>query len=444
VHAFFAWLEKAALLECPSQKQEMQKDEGSITCEDIQHFETLFSDRTLRRREWLFLWMKRLSKLTIDDVRGGKITVMGVLETRGVEFDGVVIVDFNEGVVPAASAKDQFLDSAVRHFAGLPAREDRESLQKHYYWRLLEQAKHSVILYCGSDNRLPSRFLYELGLKEGEAITPPRKLFYPKTPPLPATTDPVVEYFDARTITWSASRLKTWLSCKRKYYYRYLRQIPQKQEQEIDEGAFLHRLLHRIFEKEDHYETVESMQKAIDVAMASLLSDPDAATRYRMELWRKKLEGFVRAQIAHFAEGWRVAEREYEILGEIGGLRFTGRIDRIDRQGDETLVIDYKSGSIEEANRKKNFENLSDFQMSIYDRLLAPRFTKRTMAFVQLFEEGRTSEITALEEKTSLLEEHIEALMKTDTFVAERCEDLRRCHYCEFALVCERGEYFSQ
>ena len=50
----------------------------------------------------------------MDDVRGGKVTVMGVLETRGVRFEAVVIVDFNEGVVPATSSKDQFLNSQVR------------------------------------------------------------------------------------------------------------------------------------------------------------------------------------------------------------------------------------------------------------------------------------------------------------------------------------------
>ncbi len=52
---------------------------------------------------------------------------MGVLETRGVSFRGVVIVDFNEGIVPASSSKDMFLNSAVRAFAGLHTRNDREA-----------------------------------------------------------------------------------------------------------------------------------------------------------------------------------------------------------------------------------------------------------------------------------------------------------------------------
>ena len=57
--------------------------------------------------------------MTLDDVRGGKITVRGVLESRGIAYRAVVIVDVNEGIVPVSSSKDRFLNTAVRAFAGL-------------------------------------------------------------------------------------------------------------------------------------------------------------------------------------------------------------------------------------------------------------------------------------------------------------------------------------
>ena len=52
------------------------------------------------------MFLQRLASRTIDDVRGGKITVMGVLETRNISFDGVIIVDFNDNHVPKKSDKD--------------------------------------------------------------------------------------------------------------------------------------------------------------------------------------------------------------------------------------------------------------------------------------------------------------------------------------------------
>jgi RecB family exonuclease/ribosome-binding factor A len=443
--SFFTLLDKLSLLDCTLEEQEEKGSDQERGNEQVLekriHFSKLFKGNLFSRREWLFLWMKTLSTITIDDTRGGKITVMGVLETRGVWFDAVVIVDFNEGIVPAASGKDQFLNSSVRTFAGLPTKNDRESLQKQYYRRLLEQARYAVILYCGSENRLPSKFLYELGIERTDRVSPPLALLYSESSQLREMEDPIIDQFDASVIIWSASRLKTWLECKRKYYYRYIRKIEAKKDDELNEGSFLHLLLDHLFKERDHYETVDAMQRAVDRLLEELLPKRDAKIAYQKLLWREKLKGFIEGQIEHFGTGWRVTACEYEAVGEIGGLRFKGRIDRIDQNDAETLVIDYKSGSIKEANKSKNLESLSDFQMSIYDQLLSKRFQNITLVFMQILEEGRAEEITVLEEKNRLLLEHIDELKQAEHFIAEKCEDLQKCKYCEFALMCERGEY---
>ncbi len=172
-----------------------------------------------------------------------------------------------------------------------------------------------------------------------------------------------------------------------------------------------------------------------------LLPHSDAKIAYQKLLWKEKMKGFMEAELAHFEAGWRVTAREYEVEGEIGGLRFRGRIDRIDQDDASTLVIDYKSGSIKEANKSKNLETLNDFQMSIYDHLLAGKYQNITLAFMQILEGGRLEEITLLEDKNTLLAEHIIELKQTRQFVAGKCEELQKCKYCEFTLMCERGEY---
>ena len=443
--SFFEMLGQLSLLDTSLERKEGRAPEknsaGEEVFEKMLYFSRLFGKKEFSRKEWLFLWMKSISDITIDDVRGGKITVMGVLETRGVVFDAVVIVDFNEGIVPTPSSKDQFLNSSVRTFAGLPTKEDRESLQKQYYRRLMEQAKQTVVLYCSSENRLPSKFLYELGLGEGERFLPSPALLYSKPSQHRDLEDPLVEQFDAGAIVWSASRLKTWLECKRKYYYRYVRNIEAKKSDELNEGSFLHLLLEHLFRERDHYESRDEMQKAVDILLEELLPQKDAGTAYRKLLWKEKLKSFIGNQIRHFEAGWRVAACEYEATGEIGGLHFRGRIDRIDQNDMQTLLIDYKSGSIKEANRSKNLENLNDFQMSIYDALLSEKFPNMRLVFMQIFEGGKSEEITVLEEKNSLLQEHIAQLKQIDHFLAEKCDVLQRCTHCEFALMCERGEY---
>jgi len=442
VGQFYGVLDLLGLLEGSSQTEsdETTWHNERVYAQYLQFIHT-FKEEKLRFKEWLYLWMKALSTITIDDVRGGKVTVMGVLETRGVRFDGVVIVDFNDGIVPASSSKDQFLNSSVRAFAKLPTRSDRESLQKQYYKRVLEQAKEAVIIYSSSENRLPSKFLYELGLQEVMETKASLALLYSEPTQTIAQQDPVVAHFDARAITWSASRLKTFLECKRKYYYRYIKQIKAKKEEALNEGAFLHTLLEHLFKEQSRYVSIEEMEERLYRLLDQLLLEEDAKTNYQKLLWKERLRGFIASQVSHFESGWEVVEREKECLGEIGGLRFKGRIDRIDQDTTRTLVLDYKSGSTAEAQKSRNLETLTDFQMSIYHQILQPKYQNISLAFIKLFEEGHIEEITALEEKNALLAEHIIKLKQTTSFTAAQCERLSTCTYCAYQLMCERGEY---
>ena len=441
IKVFFSFIDGLKLLDTPLRGGEKKEKQSERVQEKYLHFLKIFETQQLSQKEWLFLWLKALSKITIDDVRGGLITVMGVLETRGVGFEGVVIVDFNEGIVPATLSKDQFLNSSVRAFANLPTKNDREALQKQYYKRLLEQAKESVIIYSTSDNKLPSKFLYELGLDNTVQTQAQFTLLYDQPSQLIIEEDPVVDNFDAYAIVWSASRLKTYLECKRKYYYRYIQKIQAKKEEELNEGAFLHLLLDHLYREKDSYASKEEMQKNIDMLLDTLLPFDDAKIAYKKLLWKEKLKGFVSSQIEHFKGDWKVIERELEVQGEIGGLRFKGRIDRIDQDATHTLVLDYKSGQIKEANKTKNLEKLTDFQMSIYHQILQTKYQNSNLAFLKIFENGEIEEITVLEEKNELLFEHIIELKQTKGFVASKCEDLQKCKYCEFTLMCERGTY---
>jgi RecB family exonuclease len=404
------------------------------------HFGRVFARETLTQQEWLHLWLRRLRTVRIDDVRGGLVTVMGVLETRGVAFDGVVIVDFNDGIVPAMPAKDRFLNSQVRAFAGLPTRADREALQKHYYHRLLSQAKASVILFTRDEERTASKFLYELGLEEPPPTAVPYALLYDRPSRLVEPDDPVVKHFDATSIVWSPSRLGVWLGCKRQYYYRYIRRLRPPEDETINEGSMVHELLERLYQDDDHFETSQKLRVKLHGLIDEILPKNTPRVEYYKQTWRDKLEPFIEHQIAHFNNEWRVIEREKTVQGRLRGLTFRGRIDRIDRRDGAIRVIDYKTGSLKEANRTGNLEKTSDFQMNIYRRLLRERFERMELMFLSVFE-GKCVEAQALDAKDDFLDEHLDELKDTREFVAEKCDDYQRCRYCEFALMCGRGEY---
>ena len=447
VGGFFEILADCKMLDSTLATNEVswKKGDGEEQVFEAQKYMLQIFDYELSVKDWLFLWMRYLSTITIDDSRGGKITVMGVLETRGMSYEGVVIVDFNDGIVPATTGKDQFLNTTVRSFAKLPTLSDRESLQKYFYKRLFESAAKLSIIYSSSDNKLVSKFLYELGIEGGDMTSTQLSILYNEQSQIVEPKDPIVEQFDARGIVWSPSKLKIYLDCKRKYYYKYIEGIKPKKDDQLNEGSVLHSLLDHLYAKRDHYTSIEDMQRDIDIILDELLplqhNKSDAKLIYQKMLWREKLGGYMKKEIDHFAKGWRVVAREYDVAGEIGGLKFRGRVDRIDQDNTNTLVIDYKSGSIAEANRVKNLENLTDFQMSIYSHILSQTYHNITLSFMKILDGGKLEDITMLDEKNSLLAEHIIELKESKNFTASRCEELQKCKYCEFVLLCERGDY---
>ena len=405
-------------------------------------FKRAFKEREFDFKSWLFLWLNEIKEHTIDDTNGGKVTVMGLLESRGISFDGVVIIDFNDGVVPAISNKDRFLNSTVRANAKLPTKSDRENLQKHYYTRVLERAKSSVVIYSSSENMQPSKFLYELGL--GENInrykTPLNLIFnLDSSYKTDAHLDDVEVEFNATATTWSAHKLKTFLECRRKFYYRYIKKIEQASDDELNEGRILHDVISKVITPKAKFSTTEELQKAL-MMQIDLYSKESAELLYKKPLWSRVLDGFVQKQIEHFKKGYEVVGCEFTLSGNISGLKFTGRVDRMDSKDGFSLVIDYKSGSIAKANSKDN-DKLDDFQMSVYAKLLDKPANSIDFMFIEILNSGKESYLESPQEKEAKLIEHIEYLKSIKSFKAERCEDLQKCRYCPYQLLCHRGEY---
>ena len=196
-----------------------------------------------------------------------------------------------------------------------------------------------------------------------------------------------------------------------------------------------------MFRERAFFSSVDEMKSSLDRLLDKLLESSSPKIIYTKLLWRAKLTKFIENQVYHFNSGWRVSEREKHIIGEIAGMKFKGIVDRVDQTDRRTLILDYKSGSIKEANRTKNLEKLTDFQMSIYYEILKLQYSNIELAFVELFGNDTLSPITLLEEKTEVLFEHISEIKKMKKVVASRCDEVSRCQYCEFTLLCERGEY---
>ena len=419
------------------------KSEKKILHEELYSFERLLPFmQEMSIKSVISLFMQRLSSRSIDDVRGGKVTVMGVLETRAVHFDGVIIIDFDEKNVPKRSDKDMFLNTKIRQNAKLPTMSDRENLQKHYYEMLINHSKEVAISYVSSSQSSASKFLKQLKIKETKRHSEAEyaSILFERQTQQRYFEEEIVLPYSFKDVKLSATRLKIFLSCKRKYYLHYVLKIknhtiPKDMPQEHEIGTAVHAALRELYTKKKSYESVELLERDLAAALDEVCGSSELE-RYLMALQKKRLKLFCQKEIEHFSEGWSVAYCEEPLSCMHGGMELVGQIDRIDKRGSEIALYDYKTGNYSLYN-KNNVSDATDFQLEFYALLAANLGELQEVAFYDLKESQRVLE-AFLEEKLALLESHIQTLLAIEEVNFAKCEDLKLCAYCEYKIICGR------
>ena len=434
---------KFSLLMEPFLEKEHDKCVIDIVREELYYFEKILPVLGVAPlKSALHLFVNRLKTKSIDDVRGGKITVMGVLETRLVEYEGVIVVNFNEGVVPRKSEKDLFLNSTTRHNAGLPTTSEREDLQKLYYHSLFTQASKVMIAYVSSSDSVPSRFLTQLGLELGGVQLD--EYYAPVVMPVQfhekKALTPVEGEYDFTKHSLSATGLKTFLTCRRKFYHKYVEgiknhEIIQDMPKEHEIGTALHEALKIVYEEKNSFSDIAELKKAVAKGLESC-SGKSVLDKYLHKLWMKRLEPFFEREIERFREV-RVHACEKKLETEVRGIKLAGVVDRIDSTVDGLEVLDYKSGKYM-TYTLKTLEGAKDFQLEFYYLLAATLGEVNNCGFYDL-NSGKIVYEPVLHEKLEKLYSVLDELRETKYFDFEMTEKLSDCSYCEYAYLCQRG-----
>ncbi len=423
---------------------EKEGDEVDIYHKELHLFSKLFpSFKTYPFHKILHLFLNRLATCSIDDVQGGKITVMEVLETRGVVYKGVIVVDFNEGTVPARSQKDLFLSTEIRYLAGLPTSSDRENLQKYYYKRLFEKADHVHISYVEDEQNQPTRFLDELSIKSNyhdKRVEDYHDILFSSQKQLThhLPEDIKMEY-DFTKVELSASRLKIYLDCKRRYYFQYIKKleeatIPTDESTERLVGIFLHQALEHVYHDKKKFLDSDALYLALQKELY-IKSEEDAVLRFYVDIWLERLKPFCENEVKRFQEGVEIGYLEKNLSTDYRGMKLKGSIDRIDRYHDKLYVIDYKSGKIPSTS-KKGLENESNFQLQFYYILAG---TLGEVADVHYYDltNAKIADEALFDEKMLLLEKHLDEMKeKNQNFTMT--ENHKKCEYCPYIKICDR------
>lgn len=394
-------------------------------------------------KEALKIFIQRLKQITIDDVMGGKITVMGLLETRLLNPQGVIVIDFNDHIIPKRSIKDKFISTQIKQFVGLPTTKDREDLQKYYYHRLFDNAQNIAISYVEDEQSGLSRFAYELFdsqiLDAIEAL--PYESILINNASHTKSNDEIIMNIDLSTHEWSATSLKTYLQCKRKYYYQYIVKIKEHyasiKPQGFEIGDILHKALYSLYLKECTTLTKEQFKEKL-YGLIDTLSRKNPYLLLEIEIWKRKLDRFIDNEYKRFALGLKPSEFEKNFNFIHNNITIKGVIDRIDRNGDFIEVLDYKTSNSLKIDSANNFHNSVDFQLEFYYLAAQQWFKNETInCFYYDLNKAVLKEEKMLDEKLLLLDEIFKDL-HTQKVNFEKCEDKNICEFCIYKVMCGR------
>ena len=317
--------------------------------------------------------------------------VMGVLETRNLDFRNLIMLSLNEGQLPKAGGDSSFIPYNLRKAFGMTTIEHKNALYAYYFYRLIQRAENVTLLYNtaseglnrGEMSRFMLQFLVESPhsisreyLEAGQSPQSGREIRVEKTPEIITR---MYERYDVNRhpkSLFSPSALNTYLDCRLKFYYRYVAGLkaPDEVSAEIDSalfGTIFHRAAELVYKdltangkeirKDDLEQVLRNdikLQNYVDTAFkeeffhVALTEKPEfngtqlinakVITSYLRQLLRNDLQ-----YAPFFMEGMEKKVTEIiEIETPQGklALNIGGTIDRIDSKDDTLRIVDYKTG----------------------------------------------------------------------------------------------------
>ena len=367
----------------------------------------------------LRLLMRRMMENVTMPFHGEPVTdvqIMGVLETRLLDFDRLLLLNVEEGIIPQKQVDNSFIPFYLRKAYHMQTSDEKATIYAYNFFRLLSRAGHSTLLYASADTseggKGMSRFILQmlyspqfnvqkLRLEESNTFTM-RELVLPTTQ-------------RAHFKRLSPSALNTYISCPYQFYLQYVLGIRPKEEESVlfksnTKGSFVHHTMEHIYREylhcdgkslvrisPDEIEAVRTSEQRLDEALLAAYDSmnkewmkdyPDEPNHYLPEHHRAEnveIKGFVKNILERDREDAKTGLYVYKLehpyyfsvpIDGVGDIEVGGKVDRLDIYGSEgnqhLRIVDYKSGGYNDKTHDEkmssSWEDMMDSDQKAYVR----------------------------------------------------------------------------
>ena len=319
------------------------------------------------------------------------LQIMGVLETRNLDFRNLIMLSLNEGQLPKAGGESSFIPYNLRKAFGMTTIEHKNAVYAYYFYRLIQRAENITLLYNTSSDGLnrgeESRFMLQLlvegphditreYLEAGQSPQSTQEIRVEKTPEVLRRIYRAYDSTHPNSLVLSPSALNAYLDCRLRFYYRYVAGLktPDEVSAEIDSALF-GTIFHlsaqlaytdltatgKTIQKEDLERLLRNdvkLQSYVDQAFKKELFkvSPEEKPEYNgIQLINSKvivsyLKQLLRNDLQYTPFEMVAMEKKVseEITIQTGQgpftLRLGGTIDRMDAKESTLRIVDYKTG----------------------------------------------------------------------------------------------------
>ncbi len=368
----------------------------------------------LQSVETLYRLLASSSSLRLNSSSTDGLQIIGLLETRNLDFERLHLLSANEGILPPDKSQGSFIPQYIRRECGLPGYAESQAVVAYHFYHLLQSGKELYLYFNdlgetfgGEASRFILQIKHELAKNANIHVTTESFSSIAK-PSLEVKVLCAQKDEDTmerlRYLTQekglSPSSLSTYLNCPLKYFLRYIAEI---KDNSIDEdtganviGSIIHDTLQFLF---DDYLPINGKLQIIDKTLFDERIKPQWEQKLAQSMAQNTPNGFpdvgfnylnritIEQQLKNYLNytSKQLENNTLSILKTEGDLKailqtnhgdfvFSGRADRIDQFDGITRVIDYKTGHVDSSDLKvplrHHSENDLDYLKQFPDKAL--------------------------------------------------------------------------
>ena len=317
------------------------------------------------------------------------IQVMGVLETRMLDFDNLLLLNVEEGVVPQQQADLSFIPYYLRKSYHMPTKDEGATVYAYNFFRLMARAKHVTLLFSEAETAMGrktmSRFIMQMMVNPNHFTVRKYSLNEAKNTYSDNSESNLISpsscvLHPSSFTSLSPSAINTYIECRRKFYWQYVERLRQVEPDTLifasnTLGTIVHQVMEDLYKpllntplNPDWLEQTANNDALLIEALRQAYNEVNEKNGVEYHFDRHPMENIVMIEFVKNilrrdkqdaqAHGLTIllSEKKHSFL--LDGVRIGGTIDRMDKVGNRVRIVDYKTGAYDAKRLETTWEDL--------------------------------------------------------------------------------------